>query len=162
MPRVADWPRAPPEPPCVGHTEGLTPVSDGLVRHGDAALGEEVFDVAETEGEAVVEPDGVADNRRREPVAWIMRHIVRHPATVPQVDNASGAGVIGGPEALTSATLQSMLEMPWAAVGRQWLGRFVFGQRRYGGHGRKPTETTRQRLISRLAQLGTHPVLFRR
>jgi hypothetical protein len=29
-------------------------VSDGLVRHGDAALGEEVFNVAEAEGEAVV------------------------------------------------------------------------------------------------------------
>jgi len=36
-----------------------------------AALGEEVFDVAEAEGEPVVEPDGVADNRGREPVAWI-------------------------------------------------------------------------------------------
>ena len=66
MPRVADWPRAPPEPPCVGHTEGLAPLPDGLVRHCDAALGEQVFDVAETEGEAVVEPDGVADNRCRE------------------------------------------------------------------------------------------------
>ena len=57
----------------------------GLVRHGDAALGEQVFDVAETEGEAVVEADSVADNRGWEPVAWIVRHIVRHPATVPQV-----------------------------------------------------------------------------
>jgi hypothetical protein len=28
----------------VGHTEGLIPVSDGLVRHDDAALGEEVFE----------------------------------------------------------------------------------------------------------------------
>src|SRR6267142_1466569 len=32
-----------------------------------------IFDVAETEGEAVVEPDGVADNRGREPIAWIVR-----------------------------------------------------------------------------------------
>ncbi len=59
MPRVADWPRAPPEPPCVGHTADLAPLPNGLVRHGDAALGKQVFDVAETEGETVVEPDGV-------------------------------------------------------------------------------------------------------
>ena len=85
MPRVADWPRPTPEPPCVGRTEGLAPVPDGLVRHCDGALGEDVFDVAEAEGEAVVEPDGVADNRWREPVAWIVRDIVGHPATVPAV-----------------------------------------------------------------------------
>jgi hypothetical protein len=88
MPRVANWPRPTPEPPCVGRTESLAPVPDGLVRHCDGALGEEVFDVAEAEGEAVVEPDGVADNRWREPVAWIVRDIVGHPATVPQIDNA--------------------------------------------------------------------------
>jgi hypothetical protein len=66
-------------------------VPDGLVGDGDAPLGKKVFDVAETEGEPEVEPDGVADNRRREPVAWIVTDIVGHPATVPaepQVDNA--------------------------------------------------------------------------
>jgi hypothetical protein len=51
----------------------------------NGALGEEVFDVAEAEDEAVVEPDGVTDNRWREPVAWIVRDIVGHPATVPTV-----------------------------------------------------------------------------
>ena len=85
MPRVADRPGPLPEPPRVGEAKGLAPVPDGLVRHGDAALGEEVFDVAETEGKTVVEPDRVADNRGREPVAWVARHIVRHPATVPAV-----------------------------------------------------------------------------
>ena len=88
MPRVTDWPRATPDAPYVGHTKDLAPLPNGLVRHGDAALGKQVFDVAETEGETVVEPDGVADNRGREPVAWIAHHIVRHPATVPQVDSA--------------------------------------------------------------------------
>jgi CheY-like chemotaxis protein len=83
MPRVADGPRPTPEPPRVGRTEDLAPVPDGLVRQRDAALGEEVFDVAEAEGEPVVEPDGVADHRGREPVAWIVRD--RHPATVPAV-----------------------------------------------------------------------------
>ena len=85
MPRVADWPRPTPEPSRVGRTEGLAPVPDGLVRHRDAALGEKVFDIAEAEDESVVEPDGVADNRWREAVAWIMRDVVGHPATVPAV-----------------------------------------------------------------------------
>ena len=52
MPGVADWPRAPPEPPCVSHAEGLAPVPDGLVRHGDAALGEEVFGPDQSPGQA--------------------------------------------------------------------------------------------------------------
>src|SRR4030095_11836365 len=85
MPRVADWSRPTPEPSRVGHAKGLTPVPDGLVRYRDAALGEEVFDVAEAEGESVVEPDGVADNHGREPVAWIVRDVVGHPATVAAV-----------------------------------------------------------------------------
>ena len=33
----------------------------------------------------VVEPDRVADNRWREPVAWIVRDIVGHLVTVPAV-----------------------------------------------------------------------------
>ena len=61
MPGVADWPGPMPEPPRARQAEGFAPVPYGFVRHSDAALGEEVFDVAETEGEAVVEPDGVAD-----------------------------------------------------------------------------------------------------
>jgi len=93
MPAVADRSGPMPEPPCVRQAEGFASVPDGFVRHCDPALGEEVFDVAETEGEAVVEPDGVADNRGREPIAWIVRHIARHPATVPQVDNAPGRTV---------------------------------------------------------------------
>ena len=85
MPRVANWPRPTPEPSRVGRTEGLAPVPDGLVRHRDAALGEEVFDVAEAEGESVVEPDGLADNRWREQLVWIVRDIVGHLPTVPAV-----------------------------------------------------------------------------
>jgi hypothetical protein len=67
MPRVAHGPGPPPEPPRVLEAEGFAPVPDGFVRDGDGALGEEVFDVAEAEGEPVVEPDGVADNGAREP-----------------------------------------------------------------------------------------------
>ena len=65
MPRVADRPGPLPEPPRVGEAKGLAPVPDGFVRDGDAAVREEVFDVAEAQGEAVVEPDGVAEDGNR-------------------------------------------------------------------------------------------------
>ena len=46
---------------------------------------EEIFNVAETEGEAVVQPDGVADDGGRESVARIADDVVEHPATLPAV-----------------------------------------------------------------------------
>jgi len=63
----------------------FAPVPDGFVRDGDAAVREEVFDVAETQSEAVVEPDGVADDGGRESVAGIADDVVRRPATLPAV-----------------------------------------------------------------------------
>jgi hypothetical protein len=41
MPRIADGSRPTLEPPRVGEAESLAPVPDGLVRDGDAPLGEE-------------------------------------------------------------------------------------------------------------------------
>jgi len=85
MPHVADGTRSMPELPRVREAKRFAPVPDGFVRDGDATVREEVFDVVETQSKAVVEPDGVADDRWREPVAWIVRDIVGHPATMPAV-----------------------------------------------------------------------------
>ena len=85
MPRVAAEAGAPPEASSVGGAERLAPVPDGLVRHRDAALGQEILDVTEAEGEAVVEPDGVADDGGRESVSGIAHDGHGHPATVPGV-----------------------------------------------------------------------------
>jgi hypothetical protein len=30
--------------------------------HGDAAFGEELFDISDTQAEAIIEPDGVTDD----------------------------------------------------------------------------------------------------
>ena len=60
-----------PESPGVGGAKGLTPVSDGLVRDLDAPLGEEIFGVAETQAETVVEPDSVTDDHERESIAVV-------------------------------------------------------------------------------------------
>ena len=71
-----------PEAPGVGTAEGVAPVPDGFVSDGDAAVCEEVLDLAETETEPVVEPDGVADDDRREPIAGIANCVLGHPVTV--------------------------------------------------------------------------------
>jgi hypothetical protein len=42
-----------------------------FVRDLDAALGQEFLDIPEAQGEAKIEPDGVPDDGRREPVASI-------------------------------------------------------------------------------------------
>jgi hypothetical protein len=51
--------------------ELLTPVSHGFVRQKDAAFGHELFDVPVAEAEAEIQPDAVADDLRREPMALI-------------------------------------------------------------------------------------------
>ena len=48
----------------------------------------EVFDVAETQSEAVVEPDGVADDGGRESVPGIADDVVGHPATLLAVPSS--------------------------------------------------------------------------
>ena len=88
MPRVVDWPGTMPKPPRVREAEGLAPVPNGFVRDGDAAVREEVFDVAETQSEAVVEPDGVADDCGRESVAGIADDVVGPPTTLPAVSSS--------------------------------------------------------------------------
>ena len=45
--------------------------ANGLVRHRDAALSEELFDVAQAQAEAMVSPHGMTDDGRRETVTSI-------------------------------------------------------------------------------------------
>jgi hypothetical protein len=65
IPRVTLAATATPQPSSVIDPEGQAPLSDRLVSDRDAALGEEVFDVAKTEAESVLQPDGVADDLGR-------------------------------------------------------------------------------------------------
>ena len=48
----------------------------------DPALGEEVLDVSEAQAEAVVEPDGMADDLRWESVSAVARCIGLHRASL--------------------------------------------------------------------------------
>ena len=47
------------------------PVPDALVGHDHAPRGQDQLDVAEAQVEHVIQPDGVADDLRREPVPRI-------------------------------------------------------------------------------------------
>lgn len=51
--------------------EGLAPLPDGFVPDGDATLRKEVFDVADAESPAAMEPDGVAHDVGRESIAVV-------------------------------------------------------------------------------------------
>ena len=63
------------QPPADLVSEGLAelerPLAHGLVADGDAARGQQLLDHPQAEREAEIEPDGVADDLRREPVAGI-------------------------------------------------------------------------------------------
>ena len=56
IPRVAHAVPAVPQPTGVVEPERQTPLSNRLILHGDAAFGEQILDISETEAEAVVEP----------------------------------------------------------------------------------------------------------
>ena len=59
------------------------PLSDGLVGHDDAPLGEEIFDIPEAQTESIVEPDRMADDLGREPVSVVARCFGVHRRSLP-------------------------------------------------------------------------------
>ena len=69
MLNVTESPLFPPKSSSISWVELQRPVSNSLVRDGDATLGEQVFYVVKTEREPMVQPDGVTDDFRRKTVA---------------------------------------------------------------------------------------------
>ena len=82
MPRVTHAAAAAQSPRGV-EPERQTPTPDRLLRHGGAPWGEEILDIAETEAEAVVEPDGVTDDLRRKAISTIAGQVAGHRPTLP-------------------------------------------------------------------------------
>src|SRR5689334_24248101 len=103
MPFVSGRGQTPPDPIGEVLAELQRPLAYGLVTDDDAACRQHLLDHAQAEGEAKVEPDGVADDLGWETVASIAgangrRHPVRLPALLPirkplssQVDGALAA-----------------------------------------------------------------------
>ena len=83
MPRVAHAAPAAPQPASVVEPERPTPLPNRLIRHGDPAFGEEIFDISETQAEPVVEPDGVTDDFTGESVSTIAGRLILHRPTLP-------------------------------------------------------------------------------
>jgi hypothetical protein len=82
VPGVTESPVPPSESSGVSAPECVTPLPNRLVCDQDAALGEEVFDVAETQTEAKVEPDGVGNDVGGESISVVARRRSIHPVTV--------------------------------------------------------------------------------
>ena len=60
--------------PCINGSKLDAPEADRFSTDGDASFGEEVFDIPMAEVEAIIEPDGVGNNVRRESVALVCIH----------------------------------------------------------------------------------------
>jgi hypothetical protein len=83
MPCVAE-PRLPPASSgSVFRPELFTPAANGLIGHLDAALGQEILDVSETQRESVVEPHCVADDLRWEPMPAVAGRPGVHQPSLP-------------------------------------------------------------------------------
>ena len=67
----------------VSRAEFATPLPNRLVGDNDTALSQQILDVAEAEGEPVLQPHGVADNQGWKAVAVVVRLTV-HRGIVPE------------------------------------------------------------------------------
>ena len=82
MPRVAELPTPVAESSGVGALERQAPLSNGLVGDRDAALGEKVFHVPETQVESKVQSNGVRDDVSWESISVVARCEIDHPVTL--------------------------------------------------------------------------------
>ena len=64
--------------PCIVGSEFPAPSPDGFVRNNDAALGQKVFHIAETQTKAMIDPNRIADDFRRETVSVITGSVALH------------------------------------------------------------------------------------
>ena len=71
VPDIAWLPLSAPQVVRIRGTEFATPQADCLVGDGDAARGEQVFDIAESQGEPIAQPHGEVIDLTREPVTSI-------------------------------------------------------------------------------------------
>jgi hypothetical protein len=66
MPGIAETPLSLLETFGIVGPELPAPSSDGFIRNNDATFGEKIFHVTEAHAEAMIDPDGVADDFRWE------------------------------------------------------------------------------------------------
>jgi hypothetical protein len=86
------WP-ATPDPFREARAEFRAPAAHGFVRQGDASLGQQQFNVAEAQTERVIQPYGVTDDLRGEPVAVVRGEFELHPPTFTRRPAQRNAGL---------------------------------------------------------------------
>jgi hypothetical protein len=69
-------------------TELDAPSANGLTRHGDAPFQQEFFDIPIAQAEAVIEPDGIADDCEGEPVPRKLLTTQHHVTLLQQLATA--------------------------------------------------------------------------
>ena len=84
VPSVAQPALSTLEPASVCRTERDAPQPDRFVGHREAALGQEIFDIAKAHTEAVIQPDGVADDLGGKAVSAVARHVAFHRPSLPR------------------------------------------------------------------------------
>ena len=60
------------------------PQPDRFVGHRDAALGQEIFDIAKAHTEAVIQPNGVADDLGGKSISVVARRVAFHRPSLPR------------------------------------------------------------------------------
>ena len=83
IPGVAHAAPAVAQAPRVVESERQSPLPNRIIRDSNAALGEKIFDISETQAEPVVEPDGVADDVSGKSVPAIAGRLACHRSTLP-------------------------------------------------------------------------------
>jgi hypothetical protein len=83
VPRIAQATLSPPEPTRIFGIELPTPLLDGFVGNQDLSLCQEIFDITEAQAEAVIEPDGVADDLRGKSVSVVAGCIIVRSPSLP-------------------------------------------------------------------------------
>ena len=83
VPGVAQPAFSPLELSSVVHTKLPRPLADGLVGDDDSALCQKVFNISEAQTEAVIEPDGMADDLGWESVSAVARCLGFHSGSLP-------------------------------------------------------------------------------
>ena len=81
VPDVAEPSLFPAQRSSIGRSKFDAPVSDRLIGDGDTSLRKQILDIAKAECEPMIEPNGMADNFRGEPMTLISRF---HPSIVAQ------------------------------------------------------------------------------
>ena len=84
MPAVAKPALSTHEPASVSRTEREALQPDRFVGHREAALGQEIFDITKAHTEAVIQPDGLANDLGGKSISMVARRVALYRPSLPR------------------------------------------------------------------------------